>query len=133
MSSQMLIPIRRSPSFVEHVVGGQERLAEPLVHSPAAQEHGAVEQRTALGGWIGFGKPDEHGGQIGRLARERCKRIPAGANECRVEQQIAGQIPDECELGGHGQVRAPRPRVAQRVGDQPRVAREIANRRVDLQ
>jgi hypothetical protein len=121
------------PVFVEDVVGGEQRLSKPLIHAPLPQEHRAVEERPALVGRVRLGQADEDGRQISRLARQRLQRVPASTHECRIEQQVAGQVADEGELRRDREIGAPGARLPQRIGNQPRVAGEIADRWVDLQ
>ena len=67
------------------------------------------------------------------VARQRLERVPAPAHEAGAEQEIARQIADQRELRRGREVGAGRDAVPERVEDQPRVAGEIADRRVDLQ
>ena len=67
------------------------------------------------------------------FARQLAETIPAALDEARVEQQIAREISDERELGRDGQVGAHRASLADGLGDQARVAGEIADCRIDLQ
>ena len=119
--------------LVEHVVGRQQRLAETLRDRAVVHEHGAVEERPSLVRRVRLGETDERRRQIARIACQLLEHLPAAAHESVAEQQIARQVSDERQFGRHGQVGALRARVAERVEDEPRVAGEIADRRVDLE
>ena len=120
--------------LVEDVVGRQQRLAEALVDAAAAQRAPRVEERPSLVGRVRLGQADEHRRLARQLARERVRARPSCcATKSCAEQQIARQIADERELRRDRQVGAARRRLADGVGDQPRVAGEVADGRVDLQ
>src|ERR1700687_2006457 len=54
-------------------------------------------------------------------------------DEAAAEQQIPRQIANQRELRRHGQIGSARPSLADGTGDQPGVAGQIPDRRVDLQ
>ena len=119
--------------LVKHVVGRQERLAEPLLGASASQQHGGVEERSAGVGRIRLGQTHEHGRLAGQLAGELADDVPAPRHEGRAEEQVARQIADERELGRDGQVGAQAAGLAHRVRNHSSIAGEVADERIDLQ
>ncbi len=121
------------PVFVEDIVGGQKGFPKPLIDGAAVGERRRVEQRPSLVGRIRLGQADQHRREVVELARELVQLIPAAPDEAGTQQQIARQVADERQLRRDGEVGAPRARLADGVGNQPRVAAQVADRRVDLQ
>ena len=119
--------------LVEDVVGRKQRLAEPLVHRSAVEQHGAVEERPPFVGSIRLRQADEHRRHRSHVGGELAGRAPARVDESWAEQQIARQVADERELRRHGEIGAEPPGLGERVDNQSRVARQIADGRIDLQ
>ncbi len=118
--------------FVEHVVGREECLAEPMMKFAALQENRAVVERAPDVGHVRFGQPDENGRTVSQLARKVRGPFPAATDERGAEQQVARKIADECEFRADGELRA-RARSLSRGGDDElRVAVEVSDRRIDL-
>ena len=119
--------------LVEDVVGGQQGFPESLIDAAVAQQHGAVEQGPSFVRRIRFRQTDEHRREIGRVARQRLERLPAPLHETPAQEQVSREVADERELGRGGEIGAGRGGGPERVENQPRVAREIADGRVHLQ
>ena len=119
--------------LVEDVVGGQQRLAEALLHASAPQQRRAVVERATLVGRIGFRQPHQHRRTVGEFAGQRIQLRPAPGHEGFRQQEVAGQVADEGKLGRHGQVGTLRPRLLRGGGNQRRVAGDVADGRIDLQ
>jgi hypothetical protein len=139
------MPSRRSPSqhlqpakqfevavLVEDVVGRQQPLAEAWADPAIAEQGRRVEQRTSFIRWVGLGQPDEHGGTAGELRRQLGQRAPAPFHERGTQQEIARQVPGECQLWSHRERGAAASGDRRGVRDQLRVAGEIAHRGIDL-
>src|SRR5262249_22293045 len=67
------------------------------------------------------------------LGGQHGQTLPAAGDERRVEQQVARQIAHERQLRRDGQVHAGAGGRACAFGDEPRVAREVADGRVELE
>jgi len=78
--------------------------------------------------------PDQHRQTVQRcqFAGQRLQLPLAGVHESRAQQQVFGRIAGQCQLRCDHQRRAAGMRVARGSGDLAGVAREIADRRVDL-
>ena len=84
-------------------------------------------------GRIGLRQPDEHRRLAAQIARESGGGVPAVGDERAAQQQVARQITDQRELGRDRQVGALAAGFARGVRNQPGVACEVADERVDLE
>ena len=113
--------------LVEDVVGGEQLLAKALADATLVQQHRRVEERPSLVGWIGLRQSDKHRWLARQLARELGRCFPALRDEGAAQQQVAGQIAHERELGCHGKAGAAAPGFARSLRNQRGIAREIAD------
>ena len=100
---------------------------------PSCSSTAVLKSGRPVVGRIGLGQSDEHRWLARQIARESGRGFPALRDEGAAQQQIARQVADERELWRHGQVGAPAACFARRVRNQPGIAREVADERVDLQ
>jgi hypothetical protein len=70
--------------------------------------------------------------EIRQIGRQRLQRQFAGRHECRSKQEILWWVSCQREFGREHDACTGRMRGAGSVGNQPRVARQVADRRVDL-
>jgi len=120
--------------FVEHVVGRQQRLAHD-VHDAAA-----IDQRRAVGdrpsgraGGQAFRKADDHRrARRHQRVRQRRERRRRRVQERGTLEQVARRIAGQRQLGKDCQLGPALLSRGGRLEDQPPIAGEVADGRVDL-
>ena len=58
--------------------------------------------------------------------------LPASGDEFEAEEQIARQVADQRQLRRDGEIGAGTSRLTDGIGNQPGIAGQVADRRVDL-
>src|SRR6476469_4581206 len=103
-----------------------------MLDGSVADESRRVEQRSSFLRSIRLRKAHERRRAAGELFSQSLETLPAALDEIARQQQIPRQISDKRELRGDSQIRALPLRLAGRVGDQPGVALEVTDGRIDL-
>ncbi len=119
------------PVLVEDVVGWQERLADARGDPPVAEDRGAVEQRIAAGGDVGFDEPDDHIDPAG-LGSKLLQRLHPRLDERGLLQQVARGIAREGELREKHEISAGRAASAHRLRQARRIPLDVPNDRIQL-
>ncbi len=122
------------PPLVEHVVGGQQRLAVQRHHAALVQQRRAVGDASTgarLPRRDGFGKTDQQG-RVAGAGHQLLQGPLRVGDERRPFQQIPRRIPGHRQLGRDQQRRPGGLGAGQRFVDQPDVRREVPDGRVQL-
>jgi hypothetical protein len=135
-------PRREIAPLVEHLVIGQLALAVGAEHAPAGEHRSRVVARVHDDGarpkialltelmWMT--DDDMQPFAVLQVGRDAGQGLRAALHERRAQQQILGRVAAQRQLGRDDELRALRVRAPRRIDDAHGVAREIADRRVDL-
>ena len=88
--------------LVKYIVSGKQRLFKGPLHPAITKKGGRVEERTAHLTRIGLGQAHQKRREIGKLFGQVAQDGPTALYKIGIEEQVAGRVAEQCQLGGDG-------------------------------